>query len=106
MEALITLANLLYVLSYFVRDMLRLRLLTIVAASILVAYFWIRPEPIMTIVYWNSFFILLNLWQAARLVFERRAGFDPLCRVIQALPGRFGARLRPRAGRFSRCLPN
>ncbi len=106
MEALITLANLLYVLSYFVRDMLRLRLLTVVAASILVAYFWMRPEPIMTIVYWNSFFILLNLWQAARLVFERRAGFDPLRCAIEVLRARFCTKVLPRAGLVTRCLPN
>jgi len=105
-EVLITLANLLYVLSYFVRDMLRLRLLTIVAASILVAYFWMRPEPIMTIVYWNSFFILLNLWQAARLVFERRAGFDPLRRLVEMLRARFCAKLLLRAGLVTRCMPN
>ncbi|MGD2171478.1 MAG: hypothetical protein PVI79_07240 [Gammaproteobacteria bacterium] len=106
METLITLANLLYLLSYFVRDMLRLRLLTIVAASILVAYFWMRPEPIMTVVYWNGFFILLNLWQVSRLVFERRAGFDPSCRVIEALRARFCTRSRPRVGMFTRCAPN
>jgi len=105
-EVLITLANLLYVMSYFVRDMLRLRLLTIVAASILVAYFWLRAEPIMTVVYWNGFFILLNLWQAARLVVERRAGFDPLRRVSEALRARFCTKLLPRAGLDTRCMSN
>lgn len=106
MEALITLANLLYVLSYFVRDMLRLRLLTIVAASILVAYFWARPEPIMTVVYWNSFFILLNAVQAVRILVERRSGYDPFARVLAAARARSCTIPLMRSIPVSRCAVN
>lgn len=89
MDALITLANLIYLLSYFVQDMLRLRILTIFGAFILLGYFWMRPEPIMAVVYWNSFFILLNGFQVARILYQRRTGTDPFDRVVSAVGARF-----------------
>ena len=66
MELLINLANVLYLLSYFVRDMLRLRLLTVVAAMCLTTYFYFLPEPLMVAVYWNLGFIGLNLFRITR----------------------------------------
>ena len=71
MEALIYAANILYLLSYLVRDMLHLRLLTIVAACCLVTYFYSQAEPLMTVVYWNLFFVTLNVLQLTRILWER-----------------------------------
>lgn len=73
MEALVYIANLLYLASYFTQDILRLRALTITAAICLVAYFYLRPEPLMTVVCWNLFFVALNVIQIARLLLARRA---------------------------------
>ena len=58
-------------MSYFVQDMLRLRILTIIAASILVSYFYLQPVPMMTVVYWNLFFIGLNAIQLCRILLPR-----------------------------------
>lgn len=66
MELLINVANVLYLFSYFMRDMLRLRLLTVVAATCLTTYFYFLPEPLMVAVYWNLGFIGLNLFRIAR----------------------------------------
>ena len=74
MEALIYIANVLYLLSYFVQDMLRLRILTVIAASLLVCYFYFQPIPMMTVVYWNLFFIALNIFQLGRLLLKKRIG--------------------------------
>ncbi len=63
METLVYAANILYLFSYTVRDILHLRLLTIVAACCLVMYFYSQPEPLMTVVYWNLFFVALNAAQ-------------------------------------------
>jgi hypothetical protein len=71
MEALIYAANGLYLLSYLVRDLLHLRLLTIVAACCLVTYFYNQAEPLMTIIYWNLFFVTLNVLQLTRILWER-----------------------------------
>ena len=67
MELLINLANVLYLLSYFVRDMLRLRVLTVVAGACLAIYFYLLPEPLMIAVYWNLAFIAINMVRITRL---------------------------------------
>ncbi len=72
MESLVYIANCMYLLSYFMNDMLRLRLLTVAAACCLVAYFYFRPEPMMTIIGWNLFFVALNIFQISCLVRKRR----------------------------------
>ena len=77
MEALIYSANILYLFSYLVRDILHLRLLTIIAACCLVTYFYNQAEPLMTVIGWNLFFVTLNLFQLTRILWGRyriRAG--------------------------------
>ena len=72
MEVLVYVANCLYLASYLVQDILRLRWLTLVATACLLAYFYLRPEPLLTVVFWNLFFVVLNSVQIARLVARRR----------------------------------
>lgn len=71
MDVLVYAANILYLTSYMVRDILHLRLLTIVAACLLVTYFYNQAEPMMTVVYWNVFFVALNIFQLSRILRER-----------------------------------
>jgi uncharacterized membrane protein len=71
MEALIYTANLLYLGSYLVKDILHLRLLTITAACCLAAYFYNQPEPLITVVGWNLFFVVLNVLQLTRILRQR-----------------------------------
>ena len=71
MELLINLANVLYVVAYFTMDMLRMRLLTVIASLCLAVYFYNQPVPMLNVVAWNVVFILLNLSQIARLVLRR-----------------------------------
>ena len=72
MDMLINAANVLYVLAYFTRDMVRLRCLTLVASACLIAYFVSRPEVLWTVVAWNAFFFALNLAQLGWLLLGRR----------------------------------
>ncbi len=82
MDALINLANILYVIAYFTLDMLRLRLLTTTAAVCLAIYFYSQPVPMLNIVAWNLFFVALNLSQIARIVLIRhRKRLSRSCRL-------------------------
>jgi hypothetical protein len=74
MDALVFAANIMYVVTYFTDNMLRLRLLTVSAASCLATYFYCQPQPMLTVVCWNLFFIVLNLLQIVRLLVMRRHG--------------------------------
>ena len=72
MDLLINGANLLYVATYFTADMLRLRLMTTVAALCLALYFAGQPEPLWNVVLWNLFFLGLNGVQMYRLIRQKR----------------------------------
>lgn len=72
MDMLINAANVLYVFAYFTRDMVRLRILTLIAAACLIAYFVTRPEVLWTVVAWNAFFFVLNLGQLGWLLLGSR----------------------------------
>jgi hypothetical protein len=71
MEILIYVANCLYLLSYLVKDMLKLRMLTVTAACVLVTYFAAQPQPVLTIICWNLFFVGLNILQITTILHSR-----------------------------------
>jgi hypothetical protein len=77
MEILINAANILYVTAYFTMDMLRLRVLTLTAACCLAVYFYSQPVPMLNVVAWNVFFIMLNMSQVVRLVMARYKSGSP-----------------------------
>ena len=86
-ELLIHAANVLYLFAFMVRDILWLRILTVVAASCLLPYFYVRPEPLMAPIYWNLAFTTLNLFWIVRLLLERRpikltADEQRLCELV------------------------
>ncbi len=91
MEAFVYAANFLYLTSYLVRDILHLRILTIIAACCLVTYFYNQAEPMMTVVCWNVFFVALNIFQLTRIYLERRAingsGRESVAVEAQSDPG-------------------
>lgn len=82
MESLITLANLFYLSAYLVRSMLALRFLALGGATTLAVYFATRPEPLMAAVYWNLFYVAMNLAWIARLLGTRL--FATLARHTQS----------------------
>jgi hypothetical protein len=86
-DLLIHAANVLYLFAFMVRDILWLRILTVVAAACLIPYFYFRPEPLMTPVYWNLVFTALNIYWICRLLLERRpvklsADEQSLCELV------------------------
>jgi hypothetical protein len=87
MEALIHSANVLYLVSYTMRDILWLRIFTVVAACCLIPYFYFQPEPLLAPIYWNLLFISLNIFWIIRLLLERRpvqlsAEEQELCQLV------------------------
>lgn len=72
MEWLLHIANVLYLASYSVKDIMALRVLTVVAASCLLPYFFFQPEPLMAAIAWNVLFTVMNLYRIVLLYRERR----------------------------------
>jgi hypothetical protein len=72
MDFFVHTANVLYLASYSVRDILWLRLLTVVAGATLMPFYYLQPEPLMVPIYWNCLFLAVNGYQIYRLLLERR----------------------------------
>jgi hypothetical protein len=72
MQALIHIANVLFLLSYLVKDILWLRVLTVVASIPLVIFYFLQPAPLWAAIGWNAIFTLINVYQVYVLVLERR----------------------------------
>jgi hypothetical protein len=72
MEPLIHVANVLYLFSYLMRDVLWLRVLTVIGGTCVMAYFYFLPEPLLVPVAWNVVFALINVVQIGLLLLERR----------------------------------
>src|SRR5215470_8504259 len=63
-------ANVLYLISYLVKDILWLRLVTVVAGILLIVNAIITKMP--ESVAWNLLFTTINLYQSVLLILERR----------------------------------
>ncbi len=68
----ITVANVLYLASYSVHDILWLRILTVIAAALLIPYYMLQPVPLTAAIAWNAVFIAINAYWIVRLIIERR----------------------------------
>jgi hypothetical protein len=71
MDLLIYCANSLYLAAYFVRDMLLLRVFSLLAVLCLIGYFASRKELLVTVIAWNLVFALLNTVHVTRLALQR-----------------------------------
>ena len=65
-------ANLIFCAAYVVRDMLKLRALTIVAAALTLPYFFFQSEPLWSAILWQTAFGLINAVNLGILINERR----------------------------------
>jgi hypothetical protein len=68
----LTISNVLYLVSYSVRDILWLRILTVVAASLLIPYYAMQTPPLQAAIAWGVVFIVINFYWIVRLIIERR----------------------------------
>jgi len=70
-DALVTLANACYVTAYFVRSVIWLRVFALSGACCLALYFYTLPQPLMNVVYWNLFYVGINVAWIGRLLWVR-----------------------------------
>ena len=59
--------------SFLVKDILWLRLVSVLASLFSIFYNWVIPiEPMWIAIGWNFIFILLNLYHIAVIIYEKR----------------------------------
>jgi hypothetical protein len=72
MVVFIHIANVIYLCSYLVKDILWLRVLTVVAGIVLLLYYALLPTPLWPAIAWNIVFSAINVRQIRLLLLERR----------------------------------
>lgn len=72
LNALDHVANLIFFGAYWVKDILKLRLLCIAGSLVVIPYYLIRPEPLWPPVMWSCVFIGIHSMRAWGVVAERR----------------------------------
>jgi hypothetical protein len=87
-------ANALYLISYAVRDIFWLRLVTVFAGLALIGSFLVDPSPPWAAVAWNVLFLVINVIRIHLLIVERRP--IPLSADQQHLATLVFRALRPR----------
>ncbi|HEY3674522.1 MAG TPA: hypothetical protein VGK84_00865, partial [Candidatus Tumulicola sp.] len=68
----LTVSNVLYLASYSVRDILWLRILSVVAGLLLIPFYAMQVVPLSAAIVWSVIFIAINLYWIVRLMIERR----------------------------------
>jgi CRP-like cAMP-binding protein len=86
-DLLIHAANMLFLVAYMVRDILWLRILTVIATFCLIPYYFTPAEPMMVPIYWSLVFAALNVYWIVRLLLERapmklNADEQRLCELV------------------------
>ena len=71
-DLLLNIANVCVLASFSVRDILKLRALSILGGLFFIAYFLTSAPPNVTGIAWNTLFGLFNLFHIGRLWLERR----------------------------------
>jgi CRP-like cAMP-binding protein len=72
----LNLGNVLYIVAYSVRDMLWLRIITVVATLCLMPYyFYVNETPLYAPIGWATLFTLVNIVQIVILILEERPVF-------------------------------
>ena len=72
LDVLVNVANVVYLVSYSVRDILWLRILTVVGALLLLPYYYLQVSPLWAPIGWDVVFMAINIFWITKLLLERR----------------------------------
>jgi hypothetical protein len=73
MEHLVNFANLRFLAAHFMRSLAWLRSVALTGVACLALYFYSLPQPLVTVVYWNVSYMVLNARRIGWLMRRRRA---------------------------------
>ncbi|MCG8543471.1 MAG: popeye domain-containing protein, partial [Alphaproteobacteria bacterium] len=72
LDVLVNVANVVYLVSYSVRDILWLRIMTVLGALLLLPYYYLQASPLWAPMGWNLVFMAINVFWITKLLLERR----------------------------------
>jgi Popeye protein conserved region len=72
LSGLVNLSNFVLLLAFSVRDVLKLRILSLASDVMIIPYFYFRHEPLWPSIIWGVAFIIINGVRTVTLILERR----------------------------------
>jgi len=72
LDGLVNLANIVFLVAFSVRDVLKLRVLSLVSEGIILPYYYFQHETLWPPIFWGLAFIIVNLVRIVALAAERR----------------------------------
>jgi CRP-like cAMP-binding protein len=72
LNGLVNLSNLIFLLAFSIRDVLQLRILSVVSYLIILPYYYLQQQPLWLPVFWGIAFIVINGLRIVLLLLERR----------------------------------
>ena len=72
LSPLVDVANIVFLLAFSVRDVLKLRILSVVATVIILPYYYLQPQPLWPPIFWGVALTIINAVQMVFLYLERR----------------------------------
>src|ERR1700747_2324332 len=69
---LINLSNIVFLVAYSVRDVLKLRILAIVGEALTLPYYYFQDEKLWPPIFWGGAFIIVNAVRIVSIALERR----------------------------------
>jgi hypothetical protein len=72
LNGLVNLSNLVFLLAFSVRDVLKLRILSVASEGVILPYYYFQGEPLWPPIFWGVAFIIVNGVRIVILTLERR----------------------------------
>src|SRR5579871_2343742 len=72
LNGLVNLSNLVFLMAFSVRDVLKLRVLSVAAYVVILPYYYFQPAPLWPPFFWGVAFIIVNGVRIVILALERR----------------------------------
>jgi CRP-like cAMP-binding protein len=71
-NGLINLSNIVFLIAFSVRDVLKLRILAIVGEGLTLPYYFLQTEPLWPPIFWGAAFMIVNAIRIVAIALERR----------------------------------
>jgi hypothetical protein len=71
-NGLVNLSNIVFLVAFSVRDVFRLRILSIIGEALTLPYYYLQDEKLWPPIFWGGAFIIVNVVRAVSMALERR----------------------------------
>jgi CRP-like cAMP-binding protein len=72
LDGLVNLSNIVFLIAFSVRDVLRLRILAVVGEAAIIPYYYLQHQTLWLPIFWSAAFMAVNVIRIVAIILERR----------------------------------